>query len=76
MTHLKVEDTKCKTVYKNAYSTALETQCTPTFETKARQIRNLGIEKPLNIVFNHVGCKILITDFCKVLLCLVAYALN
>ena len=29
-----VEDTKCKTVFKNAFETSLETQCEPTFETR------------------------------------------
>lgn len=29
----KVEDTKCKTIYKNAFTTQMETQCMATFDT-------------------------------------------
>ena len=30
----KVEDTKCKTVYKNAFETKMETQCVAAFDTR------------------------------------------
>ena len=30
----KVEDTKCKTVYKNAFETKMETQCVASFDTR------------------------------------------
>ena len=30
----KVEDTKCKTVFKNAFQTQIETQCVASFDTR------------------------------------------
>ena len=31
----KVQDTKCKTIFKNAFQTQMETQCVASFDTRS-----------------------------------------
>ena len=35
---MKVDDVKCKTTYKNSFTTKMETQCTPTFDTSCNTV--------------------------------------
>ena len=42
---IQVEDTKCKTVFKNAFTTSMETQCQPTFETKCDPVISTAYEQ-------------------------------
>lgn len=43
--YIQVEDTKCKTVFKNAFTTSMETQCQPTFETKCDPVISTAYEQ-------------------------------
>ena len=40
-----VDETKCKTIFKNSFSTAMETQCTPTFDTSCDSTLNTAYKQ-------------------------------
>ena len=46
----QVEDTKCKTVFKNAIETTLETQCEPVFETKCDPVVEIAYENQCKMI--------------------------
>ena len=40
-----VDETKCKTIFKNSFSTAMETQCSPTFDTSCDTTLNTAYKQ-------------------------------
>ena len=53
----KVEDTKCKTVYKNAFTTEIETQCTATFDTSCDSTLETAYKQQCKTIVD-VECRI------------------
>jgi len=45
-----IEDTKCKTVFKNAIETTMETQCEPVFETKCDPTVEIAYEQQCKMI--------------------------
>jgi hypothetical protein len=54
----KVEDTKCKTVFKNAFTTQIETQCTATFETSCDSTLETAYKQQCKTIVD-VECRII-----------------
>ena len=70
----KVEDTKCKTVYKNAFETKMETQCVASFDTRYRinlhqytfyEIIHFSCEKTVTTAFKQ-ECKTIKDVECRI----------
>lgn len=53
----KVEDTKCKTVYKNAFTTQIETQCMATFDTSCDNTLETAYKQQCRTIVD-VECRI------------------
>jgi len=53
----KVEDTKCKTIFKNAFTTTIETQCTATFDTSCDSTLETAFKQECKII-KDVECRI------------------
>ena len=57
----KVEDTKCKTIFKNAFTTNIETQCTATFDTSCDTTLETAYKQECKII-KDVECRIINLD--------------
>merc|ERR1712223_2241835 len=57
----KVDDTKCKTVFKNSISTSMETQCVPTFDTNCDTTLETAYKQECKTI-NDVECRIVNLD--------------
>jgi len=53
----KVEDTKCKTIFKNAFTTNIETQCVATFDTSCDSTLETAYKQECKII-KDVECRI------------------
>jgi len=53
----KVEDTKCKTIYKNAFTTQIETQCMATFDTSCDDTLETAYKQQCKTIVD-VECRI------------------
>ena len=53
----KVEDTKCKTIYKNAFTTQIETQCMATFDTSCDDTLETAYKQECKTIVD-VECRI------------------
>lgn len=53
----KVDDTKCKTIFKNAFTTNIETQCTATFDTSCDSTLETAYKQECKII-KDVECRI------------------
>eukprot|EP00090_Calanus_glacialis_P001557 TRINITY_DN11130_c0_g1_i1.p1 TRINITY_DN11130_c0_g1~~TRINITY_DN11130_c0_g1_i1.p1 ORF type:complete len:454 (+),score=90.20 TRINITY_DN11130_c0_g1_i1:37-1398(+) len=53
----KVDDTKCKTIFKNAFTTQMETQCTPTFDTSCDTVLQTAYKQECKTI-KDVECRI------------------
>jgi len=53
----KVDDTKCKTIFKNAFTTQMETQCTPTFDTSCETVLQTAYKQECKTI-KDVECRI------------------
>jgi len=53
----KVEDTKCKTIFKNAFTTTIETQCMATFDTSCDTTIETAFKQDCKII-KDVECRI------------------
>jgi len=53
----KVDDTKCKTIFKNAFTTQMETQCTPTFDTSCEPTLETAYRQQCRTI-KDVECRI------------------
>jgi len=52
-----VDETKCKTIFKNSFSTAMETQCSPTFDTSCDTTLETAYKQDCKII-KDVECRI------------------
>ena len=52
-----VDETKCKTIFKNSFSTAMETQCSPTFDTSCDTTLQTAYKQDCKII-KDVECRI------------------
>jgi len=52
-----VDETKCKTIFKNSFSTAMETQCSPTFDTSCGSTLNTAYKQECKTI-KDVECRI------------------
>jgi len=57
----KVDDTKCKTVFKNSISTSMETQCVPTFDTNCDTTLETAYKQECRTI-TDVECRIVNLD--------------
>jgi len=53
----KVDETKCKTVFKNSFTTKMETQCTPTFNTACDNTVQTAYKQDCKII-KDIECRI------------------
>jgi len=53
----KVDDTKCKTVFKNAFTTQMETQCVPTFDTSCESTLETAYRQQCKTI-KDIECRI------------------
>jgi len=53
----KVDDTKCKTIFKNAFTTKIETQCTPTFDTSCNAVLQTAYKQSCKVI-RDIECRI------------------
>jgi len=53
----KVDETKCKTVFKNSFTTKMETQCTPSFDTACDNTVQTAYKQDCKII-KDIECRI------------------
>jgi len=57
----KVDDVKCKTTFKNSFTTKMETQCTPTFDTSCSTVLQTAYKQECKTI-TDVECRIVNLD--------------
>jgi len=53
----KVDETKCKTIFKNSFTTKMETQCAPTFDTSCNNMVQTAYKQDCKII-KDIECRI------------------